>query len=44
MEKNKKFRNHISIVAEQIFGGLFAVIVLFAVNIFQDADDLPGMT
>ena len=40
MEKNKKFRNHISIVAEQVFGGLFAVIVLFAVNIFQDADDL----
>lgn len=43
MEKNKRFRNHISIVAEQIFGGIFALIVIFAVEIFQEADELSQM-
>ena len=40
MKENKRFRNHISIVAEQIFGGFFAVILILAVQLFQEADEI----
>ena len=41
MEENKRrFRNHISIVAEQIGGGIIAVLALLLVNVIQEAGEL----
>lgn len=44
MEKNKsrRFRNHISIVAEQVGGGILAIAAVLLVNVLQDADELTG--
>lgn len=44
MEENKsrRFRNHISIVAEQIGGGILAIAAVLLVNVLQDADELTG--
>lgn len=44
MEENKsrRFRNHISIVAEQIGGGILAIAAVLLVNVLQDADELIG--
>ena len=41
MEENKRrFRNHISIVAEQIGGGIIAVLAILLVNVIQEAGEL----
>lgn len=40
MEKEKKFRNHISIVAEEFGGGFFAVLAALCGYIIKDIDEL----
>ena len=40
--KNRRFRNHISIVAEQVGGGIVAIGAVLLVNLLQEADELSG--
>lgn len=43
MEENKKFRNHISIVAEKVGAGTYALLAVLAGIFIQNADDLLDM-
>ena len=42
MEENKKFRNHISIIIEQIGGGIVALAVVAFSILVQNAEELAG--
>ena len=43
MEKNRKFRNHISIIAEQIGGGIVALVVFVLALVIQDFEEVSDM-
>ena len=42
MEENKKFRNHISIIIEQIGGGIVALAVVAFSILVQNVEELAG--
>lgn len=42
MEENKKFRNHISIVAEQVGGAIAALFIIVITQLFQQIGDLTA--
>lgn len=44
MRENKKFRNHISIVIEQIGGGILAIVVVLFTIILQNADEMSKLS
>ncbi|WP_162613030.1 PH domain-containing protein [Lachnoclostridium sp. An169] len=43
MEDKRKFRNHISIIAEQIGGGIVALAVFVAAMVIQDFDEFSDL-
>ena len=40
MEENKKFRNHVSVVAERVGAGTYALLAVLAGIFIQNADEL----
>lgn len=44
MEENKRFRNHISIIAEQTGGVLIALLVIFVPQLLENIKDIKHLT
>ena len=44
MEENKRFRNHISIIAEQTGGVLIALLIIFVPQLLENIGDIEDIT